>query len=466
MAQDSPADHGSTSKTPGKSASAAKPSVLVVLAAGTGDSAYRALQQKAGAVTIVNCTEQAQALLPSMDVDYVLLDIDQGTTADLQLVDSASRSGARVIVAGDDGTDLFCRQARSCGMSQYLKKPVSPERILAAIGLSPSHSDTDRASRQDDRGAMWKLRRSDAACMDRVVEQVSKVAPTGATVLIQGESGTGKEVVARAIHECSVRADRPMHTVNCGAINPNLIESELFGHQRGSFTGAVKDHAGVFERAEGGTLFLDEITELPLDIQVKLLRLLENLEYVRLGGERSRWADVRLICATNRDLGEAVRLGQFREDLYYRISVFPIELPPLRDRAGDIPLMANYFLDRYNEREQRDVRFSEDALSVLESYDWPGNLRELKNVVQRASIMANETIRVNDLPTTLRPERDGVVHREPSLKLSPGTSIAETERAMILATLQRCDGHKAKTARLLGVSLKTLYNRLNAYDRE
>ena len=291
-------------------------------------------------------------------------------------------------------------------------------------------------------------------------QQLAKVAPTTATVLICGESGTGKEGVALALHELSAAATKPFITVNCGAIAPTLIESELLGHERGSFTGAAQRRAGYFEAAEGGTLFLDEITEMPLAMQVKLLRVLESSQFQRVGGSEVVTVNVRVLAACNRDMAQAVREGQFRADLMYRLAVFPLTVPPLRERGDDVLLLAQHFLDALNQQEQSRKRFSATSLQRLAAHGWPGNVRELKNTVSRAFILADAVIDVPPLGLSARtlPSRgDGKV------VLPIGTRLDTGQRAVVLATLTDCEGDKKRAAKVLGLSLKTLYNRLESY---
>lgn len=302
--------------------------------------------------------------------------------------------------------------------------------------------------------------------MQRVVAEVARVSPTSATVLITGESGSGKEIVARAIHQQSSRSGQSFVPVNCGAIAPQLIESELFGHEKGSFTGAVKSHRGVFEQANGGTLFLDEITEMPVELQVKLLRVLETQRFVRVGSDREQRTDVRIIAATNRHPEEEVEVGNLRADLLYRLQVFPIELPPLRHRKEDICHLARYFLDDLNLENGTRKSFSEEAFRQLEQYTWPGNIRELKNAVHRAYIMADRRITPAELPDEVARPARAVRKRGDTLTVDIGTSVAEVERSLIFATLEQCGGCKGKAADILGVSMKTLYNRLRSYENE
>jgi DNA-binding NtrC family response regulator len=254
--------------------------------------------------------------------------------------------------------------------------------------------------------------------------------------------------------------------VNCGAISPQLIESELFGHEKGSFTGAVREHRGVFERAHGGTLFLDEVTEMPVDLQVKLLRVLETHRFTRVGSDRELTADIRIIAATNCCPETEVQKGRLRSDLLYRLQVFPIVLPPLRERAGDIRFMAERFLSELNELEGTDKRFSRESMDQLEQYPWPGNLRELKNIVQRAFIMSDQVIGVAEIPEEVVRTPGPIAPQScsgRSLTVQVGRSIADVERELIMATLEECGGKKEKAANILGVSMKTLYNRLRDY---
>ena len=294
--------------------------------------------------------------------------------------------------------------------------------------------------------------------MQEIYRQIAKVAPTMATVLISGESGSGKEVVAHTIHGHSERARFPFVAVNCGAIPGNLIEAELFGYEKGAFTGATRTHRGCFERAEGGTLFLDEITEMAPEMQVRLLRVLETGLYTRVGGEQELRATVRVIAATNKDPRQAVRDGHLREDLMYRLAVFPIALPALRDRAGDAELLAENFLRQLNEAEGTRKAFSRRAVAALRLYHWPGNVRELKNAVQRAFIMSDDLVEL-DFAGLACPEPVG-----DCLRVPVGTPLAEIERQVIFATLDLCSGNKRRCAEMLGVSLKTLYNRLAEYQ--
>ena len=301
--------------------------------------------------------------------------------------------------------------------------------------------------------------------MRTVYQMVEKVAPTEASVLLIGESGTGKELVANAIHDESAARAGAFVAINCGAFSPHLIEAELFGYERGAFTGAVRSHRGCFERASGGTLFLDEITEMPLELQIKLLRALETGCFYRVGGEQELSVNVRIIAATNRDPNQAVAQGRLREDLLYRLAVFPLPLPPLRARGPDIELLAQHFLDELNAPTASAKVFSAAARDYLARHTWPGNVRELKNAVQRAFIMADTEVNFEPAEQTPIAMRDkAIAPAGSSLHFAIGTPLETIEREVIVATLEHCRGRKRETAQLLGVSLKTLYNRLNEYQ--
>jgi DNA-binding NtrC family response regulator len=325
------------------------------------------------------------------------------------------------------------------------------------------------------------------AAMQRLFQTIGRLGPSNATVMVLGESGSGKELVAQAIHQLSERSRKAFVAVNCGAIPENLIESELFGHERGSFTGAARTHRGCFERADGGTLFLDEVTEMPVDMQVRLLRVLETGRFCRVGGDQEITASVRVIAASNRDLGKAVAEGRLREDLMYRLCVIPLPVPPLRDREGDALLLAEMFLAEFNDEYGTDKTYTQQARERIAAFSWPGNVRELKNVIHRGYVLSDDDVEV-DVPDSNRdaimlphalpmaavpsmPSINSAIAARTSAPCSGardvmirvGTSLEDAERALIMATLDSVAGSKAKAAQVLGISLKTLYNRLHAY---
>ena len=303
-----------------------------------------------------------------------------------------------------------------------------------------------------------------APIMQELFSRLVRIAPTDVSVLITGESGTGKELVAETLHSLSSRAEAPFIAVNCGAIPASLVEAELFGYERGSFTGAVRSQAGYFERAGGGTLFLDETAEMPLDMQVKLLRALESRRITRLGGDHEIPLRARVIAATNVSLHDAVAQNKLRPDLVYRLAVFHLEIPALRKRGNDAQLLARYFLARLNHAAHSHKVISVDSLEYLRTYSWPGNVRELYNTIQRAFILSDHELDLRSGaeygPCIEAGAQDAP---SPGVSFKPGMSLAEIERVVIHETLNSCSGNKTRTAAILGISLKTLYNRLNAY---
>ena len=439
-------------------------------------------------VAIAHTLRDARRQIALQTPDLVLLDLQlpDGNGLDLfsdpQLVSDTDI----VLVTGHASLDTSIEAMRR-GAADYLVKPIAMkqlQRVLSRCGERTAPTAAANAARAAPRdpgaesgrfGLMW----GQTAPMRRVYQQIHRVAPTSVPVFVMGESGTGKELVAQTVHALSRRRAGPCLAVNCGAISPHLMESEIFGHEKGSFTGADRQHLGFFERASGGTLFLDEITEMPLDLQVKLLRVLETGRFMRVGSTQSIQTDVRIIAATNRLPLEAVAAGKLREDLLYRLNVFPIELPPLRERLDDVPLLAQHFLDEIANREGQVRRFEPAALHQLAQYPWPGNVRELRNAVQRAYVMADgETIDalwLPKLPATVAGDAAPSTRRalpeptaqngagEPVITLPVGVSMAQAERLLIQATLRQCEQQKERTAAVLGISLKTLYNRLKEY---
>ncbi len=307
--------------------------------------------------------------------------------------------------------------------------------------------------------------------MDAVRRTIVRVAPTDSAVLICGESGCGKELVAESLHAGSPRAEGPFVAIICGAIPASSIEAELFGHEQGRFTGASRTHAGVFERANGGTLLLDEFTEMPLEMQARLLRVLETRRVRRVGGESEIPVDVRVLAATNRVPVEAVAAGHLREDIYYRLAVVLIRLPPLREREGDITVLADFFLTELNRRHDSAKQFSPAMRDLLGRHDWPGNVRQLRNAVERAFVLCDEVLDVDhDFGAApARTNGQGVWHRSDdglSITLPIGSSLFDVERAFIVATLEHFGGDKRRAASALGCSVKTLYNKLHLYRRQ
>ncbi|MEA3105630.1 MAG: hypothetical protein QOI88_235 [Gammaproteobacteria bacterium] len=304
----------------------------------------------------------------------------------------------------------------------------------------------------------------DSEAMQEVFRLIERVGPTEASVLLTGESGSGKELAAQSIHDRSARRGGPFLAINCGAIPAGLIEAELFGYEKGSFTGAVRAHAGVFERAQGGTLLLDEVTEMPLDMQTRLLRVLETRKFYRVGASVEFISDVRVIASTNRCPLQAVQNGQLREDLLYRLAVFPIDMPPLRSRGNDVELLAEHFLTELNVQSRTQKRLSAMARMTLKQHTWPGNVRELKNCIERAFILGDQSLELAPLIQNAARSGDGGSDRE-RLDIRVGSRIYDMERSLIEATLDYFKGNKRRAADALGCSLKTLYNKLNGYSQ-
>ena len=374
-------------------------------------------------------------------------------------------------------------EALRAGALDYLEKPIDREQLTRLLRVV-TRSHRLRGEVHDLSGQLQKLGRfgemvGASEPMRRVYDVIRRVAPSDGTAFIIGETGTGKELVARSLHERSSRAAKPFVPVNCAAVSPTLFESELFGHVKGAFTGADKERAGLFEQADGGSLFLDEVTEMPLELQAKLLRVLETGQVSRVGGQRSRELDVRVIAATNRRPEEALAEDKIRQDLLYRLMVLPIVLPPLRERGRDVKLLVRHFVEKAEEELGREIDVSPKALKKLYSYNWPGNVRELANTIQSAALLASDEILPDHLPLgegIMAGVAEQVVGDEKPaspplpdpgegvLTLKVGeTTIADAEKELILATLDHCEGNKRAASRVLGLSVKTLYTRLHRY---
>jgi DNA-binding NtrC family response regulator len=430
-------------------------------------------QQKFSTITAGSLAEAREALTKSPDV--ILLDLVLPDGNGMDLVGEVANANTEVILITGHASIQTSIEALRRGVTDYLIKPVDLEQLRGVLSrvARPAVLKTEVNSLRNELRSLGRFGRlvGSSPGMQKLYDEIGRVAPTGATVLITGESGTGKEVVAETIHELSRRKDKPFIAVNCGAISPQLMESELFGHEKGSFTGAHRQHRGFFERAHGGTLLLDEVTEMPLDLQVKLLRVLETRMVTRVGSDQPIVTDVRVVAATNRDPGSAVASGKLRQDLLYRLQVFPLVIPPLRERGEDVVHLARHFLGELNKASALKKEFMPATLERMRSHAWPGNVRELWNAVQHAFIMTDDGwIEPGALPLQLgKPvaaEPLLQAEDETVIRVSVGNKIADVEEKLILATLRQCDT-KEKAAQLLGISLKTLYNRLRAYaERE
>ena len=349
----------------------------------------------------------------------------------------------------------------------FVEPAVLNKAFETSVDAKPSPQGARR--RRYPQGRLERFYELHGACtsMRALFGTLERVACADATVMIMGESGSGKELVAHAIHQLSERRQRPFVAINCGALPETLIESELFGHERGSFTGAARTHRGCFERADGGTLLLDEITEMPIDMQVRLLRVLESGRFSRVGGDQEIATDARVVAASNRDLKQAIAAGKLREDLMYRLCVIPVAVPALRERGGDVMLLAELFLDQLNDQNGTDKTFSEEARQRIAGYAWPGNVRELKNVVHRAYVLSDNEVEVDiggEAPVARLASSETATDGS-AVTIAVGTSLEVAEQALIMATLRSVDGSKSRAAQVLGISLKTLYNRLHAYGR-
>ena len=405
-------------------------------------------------VASANTLSAAQQMLTTGIPDVLLLDLMLPDGSGLELFETFAdkRPQKIVIVTGHAGVKALIGGMVGDGVT-YMQKPVEPHELVGLINTVDAKGSDSPAHREER--SRFDLLIGDSEAMQSVYKAIERVASTDSTVLIQGESGTGKELVADSIHRQSGRPGAFV-PVNCGGLTKELISSQLFGHEKGSFTGASQQQAGFFERAGGGTLFLDEITEMPIDMQTHLLRVLESGRITRVGSTAEIDVDARLVAATNREPSNAVAEGELREDLYFRLSVFPIYLPPLRERGADITLLAEQFLKELNEKNGTLRAFDDEAHTALTNHHWPGNVRELRHVVHRAWIMAeDDTLRI---PGMISPTPVSDVEG-----LRAGRTIADVERDLIFATLRQLDGDKKAAAASLGISLKTLYNRLNDY---
>jgi two-component system response regulator AtoC len=411
------------------------------------------------------------------DVCLTDLGLPDGSGLDVVRAAKAARPDSTVIVLTGKGSILAAVDAMRAGAYDFLLKPLKPALLASSLARLAEHRAPPYAAHAEPAAAGElgeMVGRSPA--MQEIFRLILRVAGSEAPVMITGESGTGKEVAARTVHALSRRIRGPFVAVNCGAISPTLVESELFGHEKGAFTGAERRRAGTFEMAHGGTLFLDEVTEMPPELQVKFLRVLDTRTFRRVGGSEELDVDVRLVASSNRDLAEAVSSKAFRPDLFYRLNVFPLVMPPLRDRKEDIPPLAHRFLSAVEAREGRGLTAIEPrALGALDRHGWPGNVRELRNAVHRAYVLSDPpVIRTEAVEAVLDVSRppemqapgnhDGKAGEAwPAVPVRVGEKLEEVERKLLIATLQAVKGDRKTAAELLGISLKTVYNRLKEY---
>jgi DNA-binding NtrC family response regulator len=413
---------------------------------------------------------EALRLIPEIKPDAVITDVIMPRLDGFGLLRELRDimpNAVIIILTGQGNVEMAVRAIQEEGAFNYLEKPIDPMKLKVVLAKAVEYGTTRRENetlrRQLLEYGVFDRMVGSSQTMREVYTLIEQVAPSSASVLITGESGTGKEVVARTIHNLSPRKAAPFVAINCSAIPETLMESELFGHERGSFTGAVERRMGCFELAHTGTLLLDEIAEMPPLLQAKLLRVLEERQVRRLGSSKEIPIDVRVIAATNKDPMEAVRKGEFREDLLYRLNVITIKLPPLRDRRDDIPLLVQHMLDDLAHKHHRPAHIiSMEALDALISHNWPGNVRELRNVIERAVIICEgEQIEKRHLPPHLTNHEPQ--HIKDTLTLPVGIPLEEVERQVILQTLVKTDNNKTRAAEILQISLKTLHNKLKAY---
>jgi len=433
------------------------------------DSCQQALSRDGNKVEVAEDGSKGLAMLEEGAFDLVILDLKMPGLSGMEVLKRIKQDDPEVVVIVITGyaTIESAVEAMKLGAYDFIPKPFTPEglRMIVKRGLEKRKLWLEnvllRAQLKDKFGPEVIVGQS--ASMREVEKLVRQVAPTDSTVLICGGTGTGKELVARAIHSQSNRADKPFIVIDCGGLVENLFESELFGHLKGSFTGATETKYGRFEVANGGTVFLDEIGNISMNIQAKLLRVLQEKEIARVGSSQVIKVDVRIIAATNKDLLKCVKEETFREDLFYRLSVVPIVLPPLRERGEDIPLLANHFLAKYNKKREKNVTaISDQAMKVLTEYDWPGNVRELENVIERAVVLTRSGVIE---PTDLWYYEMGG-KTPPSSSADEVKSLAEAEREHILKTFRAFNGHIGKTSEALGIDRKTLRLKLRNYEVE
>jgi two-component system, NtrC family, response regulator HydG len=431
------------------------------------DACFQILSRQGFRVELAASAKQGLTLLERMSFDAILLDLVMPDLDGLEALKKirALDSDVEVIIITGYGTIQSAVESIKAGAFHFLSKPFVPDdlRNLVSRALEKRRMDLENLylrqelKTKDERNVLVY----ESESMIRIMDMVTRVAPTDSTVLITGESGTGKGLVARKIHQLSQRSRRPFITVDCGTLVETLFESELFGHVKGSFTGADANKIGKFELAQNGTLFFDEISNIGLEVQAKMLRAVEERKISKVGSHRVITVDVRIIAATNKDLPKAIKDGTFREDLFYRLNVVLLRMPPLRERKSDIPLLVQHFLEKYNGRLRKEVRgISPDAMDLLVRHDWPGNVRELENTVERLVVLSpGPYLEPADLVFA------GTI-LTPAAEAPDGTLLKDLERNHIIQTLQRCDGHKSETARALGIDRKTLREKLKRYDLE
>ncbi|MCK4858522.1 MAG: sigma-54-dependent Fis family transcriptional regulator [candidate division Zixibacteria bacterium] len=427
-----------------------------------------ALTRLGHTVKTSSSAEAALELMTETEFDLILSDVKMPNVTGTELLRQIKQECADtvVVMVTAYGTVKNAVEAMKLGAFDYILKPIMPDELEVAVNRALEHRELVLENRilKSEIKSKYDFGRivgSDKKLID-LLTMLDSAAKSRATILITGESGTGKELIARAIHYNSPRCDGPFIKLNCAALPEGLIESELFGHEKGAFTNAIKQSRGRFEMADGGSLLLDEISEIPPGVQAKLLRVIQEREFERVGSAVSLKVDVRLVVTTNQNLEERIKQGKFREDLYYRLNVIPLHLPPLRERKGDIPMLAEYFLRDYNAENNRNIKgITEKAMKLLNRYHWPGNIRELENYIERAVVLCrSDRITEADLPSYLVL---GPLAQQSPRTFDGDMTIAELEKVAIINTLEKFDGNRTRAAAVLGISSRTLRNKLHEY---
>jgi two-component system, NtrC family, response regulator AtoC len=442
----------------------------------TRDGLQRALRRRYD-VLLAESGDRALEVLASEEVDVLLSDVRMPGIDGITLLQRARARHPELIsvLLTAYGNVEIAVEAMKAGAYDFLMKPVNLDHLdlLLQRALRSREVEAENAQLREQLDDKFGLENivGNSAVMHDLFDTIKQASPTQATVMIQGDSGTGKELVAHAIHRLSTRVNGPFVAVHCAALSANLLESELFGHEKGAFTGAVSQRKGRFEMADGGTLFLDEISEIDAAVQVKLLRVLEERQFERVGGDKSVEVDIRLVAATNRDLRALVAEGKFREDLFFRLDVVNIMLPPLRDRSDDVPMLCSHFIAEFAERNGKDVAgITPDAVNLLMSYRWPGNVRELRNTIEKMVVLCRgDRLTARDVPANIKDEaRHGsiAVGATRGLAVAPESSLADAEKTMIYAAIKQQGGNRTKAAEALGISRRTLHRKLRQYEEE
>jgi DNA-binding NtrC family response regulator len=449
-----------------------KPTLLIVDDEKTTREGLRAALEERYDVYIAEDASAAMGLLESESFDVMLTDFRLPNEDGMKLIARAKSlpKPPICILMTAYGSEELAVNAMKHGADDYIAKgrlQIDELEMRIARALKQQHLEVENVSLRKQLDSKFGLENivGESPVMKEIFDVVQQVAPTRVTVLVLGESGTGKELIAKALHQLSPRAKQPFVTVHCAALSPTLLESELFGHERGAFTGAHERRIGRFEQAQGGTLFLDELGEIDATIQVKLLRFLGERTFERVGSNKTLTADVRLVAATNKNLEEMVKAGKFREDLFFRLRVVEIELPPLRERSGDIPLLAQSFLREFAKENGKPVNdFTVDALEALLHYNWPGNVRELRTAIEHAVVLSRgERIALRDLPPSVR--REGAAS-ETKIFQGKDLTIKDAEKQLIVRALKETEGNRTRAAQKIGMSRRTFHRKLHAYQLE